>query len=98
MYGKGNMMSFAANVKNIKKLTAILTGKDADVVLTYKGLNFGVTKPWHLRCEAREMCHETYDGAAQELADLLKKELADRISFTEKQTAEYKKTLGALDN
>lgn len=91
-------MDFAMNVQNIKKLTAILTGKDTDVVLTYKGTGFGNTKPWHIRCESRETMHETYDGAAQELAASLKKELSDRIAFTEKQTADYKKALGSLDN
>jgi hypothetical protein len=92
------MMNFASNIKNIKKLIAILSGKESDVNITYKGLNFGVTKPWNIRCDSREINHETHDGAAEEFFLILKKELKEKISFTERQAAEYKKTLGTLEN
>lgn len=49
--------------KEIKKLYQILFGKDAEVSLTYKGTEFGVTQPWHVRVDNRESKHETHDGA-----------------------------------
>lgn len=91
-------MSFASDIKDIKKLVGVLTGKDTEVTITYKGTAYGVTKPWHIRCDAREINHETETAAANELVTLLKKELKDKISFTEKQAAEYKKALSALEN
>jgi hypothetical protein len=91
-------MSFSDNIRNIKKLTAILTTKDADVVITYKGNGFGLTKCWNIRCDAREYNAETYEDAASLLIVELKKELKEKINFTNKQAAEYMKTLAAMDN
>ena len=91
-------MTFDTNIKDIKKLVAILTGKDVDVSITYKGYGHGVTKPWHIRCDSREITHETHDGGASELVKQLREELLKKISDTKKQAAEYEKALGALEN
>lgn len=91
-------MGFDLNIKDIKLIYCTLTGKDTDVILTFKGTSFGVTKCWHIRCDQRELNHETYEGAAISMLSLLKKELADKIAMTEKQTAEYKKLLISIEN
>jgi len=87
-------MDFESNIKDIKRLIQVLTGKDTDVSITYKGTSYGVTQPWNIRCDSREINDESHEGAASKLLDILRKELRDKISFTEKQAAEYKKALG----
>jgi hypothetical protein len=91
-------MNFDTDIKDIKKLVAVLTGKDADVSITYKGTAYGVTKPWLIRCDSREITHESHEGGAAELVKSLREELVKKISDTKKQAAEYEKALGALEN
>lgn len=91
-------MDFNTNIKNIKKLTQLLTGKDVDVFITYKGTALGVTKPWNIRCGERDLNSATHESAAVELVNLLREEMATKISFTKKQAAEYEKALGAILN
>lgn len=92
-------MDFEKNIREILKLTAILSNKDSnEVYVTYKGTSNGITKPWQIRCGNNEIVHETSDGAAAELVKTLKKELLDRIISTERQAADYKKALGNLEN
>ena len=59
-------MDFDSLIQNIKKLYQIVHGKEIEVVLTYKGTGYGVTKPWHLRADAREVNNETHDGAGNQ--------------------------------
>lgn len=91
-------MTFETNIKLIKKLVSVLGGKDSDVSITYKGTGYGVTKPWHIRCDTKEINHETHDGGAKELVAILKVELQKKISDAEKQADDYRKALGSLDN
>lgn len=91
-------MSFENNIKEIKKLAAIVTGKDSDVNLTYKGTSHGVSKPWHLVCNTREINSVSHEEAAEELVKILRKELLDKISSLERLAAEHRKVLGSLEN
>jgi hypothetical protein len=90
------MNSFESNIRDIKKLVSILTGKDTEVITTYKGTSYGVTKPWNIKCESREINHENHETGAAELLNTLKIELQGKISFAEKQAEEYKKVLDAV--
>jgi hypothetical protein len=91
-------MSFDTDIKNIKKLVNILTGKDVEVSITYKGTGYGVVKCWNIRCDSREINNETHEGAASELVKLLQDELLKKISDTKRQASEYEKALGAMAN
>jgi hypothetical protein len=84
--------------KNIKKLTSAINGKDESVFIIYEGNGYGVSKPWTIRCDAKEAKDETIEGAAKNLINQLKSELAKKIAFNENQSNEYKKVLGALEN
>ena len=91
-------MTFEDNIKLIKKLVAVLGGKDSDVSITYKGTAYGVTKSWHIRCDTKEIQHESHEIGARELVTSLKAELQKKISDAEKQADDYRKALGALEN
>lgn len=91
-------MDFNALILNIRKLYSIVHGKDSEVILTYKGKEYGVTKPWHLRCDLREVNSLTHESAAEELFNLLKKELKDKIASTEKSAADLKNVLNTFAN
>lgn len=88
-------MDFETTIKAIRKLYNAAFGKLVDVTLTYKGTEYGVTKCWHLRCDARETFSESHTKAATDLLDMLRKELADKISTLEKQAIDYRKVLDA---
>jgi len=92
-------MDFESAVKHIRKVYSTLTGKsDVEVILTYKGTGYGVTKPWHIKVENRETQHEKHDGAANELLDKLKKELNDKVVSAEREAVELRKALNSLGN
>lgn len=91
-------MSFDADIKHIKKLTHMLFSKDVDVYLIYRGTNHGVTKPWVIKCDNRENFHETYEGAAKELLNALKKELKAKIESLEGETNKLKNAFATMDN
>lgn len=91
-------MDFERNIKEIRKLVSTLSGKDSEVYIIYKGTSHGVTKPWNVRCGNSELVHESCEGAAEDLVKILKKELMDKITSTERQVADYKKALGNLEN
>lgn len=91
-------MSFDADIKAIKKLVLAVTGKDADVSITYRGSGYGITKFWNIKCNSREIDHETHEGAALEFVAILKKELQDKIRSTERQAADYQQILGSMEN
>ena len=90
------MNSFESNIQDIKKLVAILTGKDTEVLNNYKGTSYGVTKPWNIKCDSREINHESHEQGAAELLNTLKIELQGKIAFAEKQAEEFKKVLNAV--
>ena len=92
-------MDLETSVKTIRKLYAIITGKsDSDVTITYKGTEAGVTMPWVVRIDSRETKSANHMDAVTELLNQLRKELTEKISFSERQVADYKKALKTLDN
>jgi len=91
-------MDLDASFKSIRKLQRTLFGVDADVSLTYKGTEFGVTKCWHARVGDCESDHESYDGAITQLTDILKKKLNDKISSNEREATRLRQVLNAMEN
>lgn len=91
-------MIFETNVKDIKKLILVLTGKDAEVFITYKGSSYGVSNPWHIRCDAREAVGVTHDEAANVLLKNLKAELLGKIMSAEIQIEQYKSALNLIES
>lgn len=89
-------MDFETYVIDIKKLTKALNNKDAEVFITYRGFNLGITKPWHIKCDSRKVSHETHNGAAKALYEVLKTELQNKIQSSEEQVARYKKDLSEI--
>jgi len=93
------MIDVEATYKNIRTLYQTVSGKgDADVSVTYKGTSYGVTKSWHAKVDAREINHETHDGALTGLLALLKKELADKTKSAENEAARLRSALNQLGN
>jgi hypothetical protein len=92
-------MSLSSDVIQIRKLTKILSSsKDAEVTITYKGTEYGVAKPWLIRCETNEATHETPEGAAQELLFILKNKLKAKIDSAEQEVNNLRKALGSFGN
>lgn len=87
--------TFEAKCKRIKKLYFSLFNKDAEVLLSYKGTEHGITKCFHIRCGERESDSHDYILAADQLSDSLKIELGSKISMLESQMKNYRQ---ALDN
>lgn len=93
------MIDVEATYKRIRTVYQTISGKgDADVSLTYKGTAYGVTKSWHAKVDAREMNHETHDGALTGLLTLLKKELADKTRSAESEAERLRVALNQLGN
>lgn len=91
-------MDFNSYIIEIKKLYRLVHGKDEEVVLTYKGTSYGVTTPWNLRCEKREVNGATHEKAASMLYLLLKDEFSKKVDFAEKEAIELKKIYASLAN
>lgn len=92
-------MDLETSVKTIRKLYGIVTGKsESDVTITYKGTEGGITKPWAVRIDSREVTSADHMEAVTTLLDQLRKELADKIAYGERQVADFKKALKTLDN
>lgn len=91
------ILNIESNIKNIKKLIFTLLGKDSDVILTYKGTSYGVTSPWHIRCDVREANSTTFELASQTLFDELNLELKNKIISSEKQTENFKNILNSIN-
>jgi hypothetical protein len=89
-------MNFEALVKDIKKLYNSLSGKDVDVILTYRGTSYGLETPWLLRCDSREIVHKNHEEAALQMFEMLKKELAHKAMSLESQATEYRRTLNSF--
>jgi len=84
---------FESNITNIKRLVLLITGKDTEVHITYKGTGYGITKPWNIRCDIREINGEHLDNAAEELLSNLISEVQAKINSAEKEAASFKETL-----
>lgn len=78
-------MDIEAALKSIRALHNSITTKTSDVVLTYKGNEYGVSKPYHIRVGDRETSSETVDGALTDIKVSLKKELSEKIRSTESE-------------
>ncbi len=93
------MIDVEATYKNIRHIYKTVSGKgDADVTVTYKGTEYGVTKSWIAKVDAREMNHETHDGALTGLLTMLKKELADKTKSAENEAQRLRQALNQLGN
>jgi hypothetical protein len=93
------MIDVDATFKSIRTVYQTVSGKtDVDVSLTFKGHNYGVTKPWLAKIDAREMIHEEFDGALNGLLSLLKKELADKTRSAESEATRLRQALNQLGN
>ncbi len=92
-------MDIEATVKTIRTLYQTLSGKgDVEVSLTYKGTNYGLATPWHVRVGDRECLDVTHEGALRKLFILLKTELATKTKSTEDEAARLRQALNQLGN
>jgi hypothetical protein len=91
-------MDFDSAVKEIKRFHSTIFNKESDVILTYKGMEYGVTKPYICQCGSREKSSETYEDAAIQLLESLKEELVSKIVLLESQASSYKKILNTNSN
>lgn len=92
-------MDIDKTMKDIRNIYQIVTSKvDPEVILTYKGNSFGVTKVYHVRCDQREFSHETYDGALLGLLTMLKNELSDKTKSLEKEAIRLNQALNQYNN
>lgn len=93
------MIDVDATFKAIRSVYHTLTSKsDNEVTLVFEGTSYGVTKPWKAKIDAREIKHETYDGALTGLLGLLKVELAAKIKSTENEAKRLQQALNQLGN
>ncbi len=93
------MIDVDATFKAIRTVYQTVSGKsDADVTLTYKGKEYGVTKSFIAKIDARELAHEHYDGALTGLLTMLKKELADKTKSAENEAIRLRQALNQLEN
>lgn len=91
-------MNFESYIVDIKKLIKALNNKDTEVFITYRGYDLGISKPWLIKCDAKEVHHETHEGAAKMLYDQLMEEMKKKISSTEDQVARFKDSLNEIVN
>lgn len=93
------MIDVEATYKSIRTIYRTVSGKsDADVSMTYKGTDYGVTKSWQAKIDAREVNHENHDGALTALLAMLKKELADKTKSAESEAQRLRQALNQLGN
>lgn len=93
------MIDVEATYKRIRSIYKTVSGKgEADVFMTYKGTEYGVTKSWNAKVDAREVNHETHDGALIGLLAILKKELADKTKSAESEAERLRVALNQLGN
>lgn len=79
-------MNVEQTVKDIKKLYTAVSGlSDHELSLTYKGTTYGLTSPWVVRIDKREVIAKSYDSGLQELLANLQDELAKKITTTRVQ-------------
>lgn len=93
------MIDVDATFRSIRSIYQTVSGKsDVDVSLTYKGKEYGVTKVYTAKIDARELSHEQYDGALTGLLAMLKKELADKVKSAENEAKRLQQALNQLGN
>jgi hypothetical protein len=93
------MIDVDATFKAIRSVYQTVSGKgDQSVSLIYKGLDYGVTKPWNAKIDAREVNHEAHDGALLGLLAMLKKELSDKTKSAESEAVRLRQALNQLGN
>lgn len=93
------MIDVDATFKAIRSIYQTVSGKsDVDVTLSFKGKEYGVTKVYVAKIDARELAHEQYDGALTGLLDILKKELADKVKSAENEAKRLQQALNQLGN
>jgi hypothetical protein len=86
-------MDFDLMIREIKKLSEVLSGKSSDVHVVFRGYSAGITKPWKVSCEAKEFEAENHDLAASMLLDFIRGELVRKMSFAEQEILKYKRAL-----
>lgn len=85
------MNNFSSKIKDIQALIKAISGKDVDVFITYR-TGLGITKPWHIKCDLKEVEHTSNEDAANELYLQLTEELKKRIESAELQVAYYRES------
>ena len=84
-----------ATIRTLYK--TINSKSDFDIMLMEKGNSYGITKNWKAVIGDREICSETSSGALNGLISLLRTELANMISSSERETIRLKTALKQLD-
>lgn len=84
-------------IKEIRKIYQLLFNKECDLYITFKGTSLGVS-PYNIRIDNREANGLVMESAANELLNLLKKELAEKISRLESEASHLRKALGDFKN
>ena len=64
-------MSFENTILKIKKLHKVLSVKESDIQILYKGTAYGVSEPWLVRIDIFEAKAVSCDDAANKLYKLL---------------------------
>jgi len=90
-------MNFAETIQDIKKIYKVLVDKDFEVFTIYKGNGLGITTPWLIRIDSREVNAVSPEQGAEALFIELKKELANKIKFLESQASAFQKTLNTFN-
>jgi hypothetical protein len=86
-------MKFEEIVIEIKKLHGILTNKEADVCITYKGKRHGVTKPWNIKIDNKEANGEDEIKVALTLLSDISTELYNKINNLKAEAASLENIL-----
>lgn len=87
------MMEFENNIKEIKKIYSLISGKESDVHITFRG-GLGISLCWNLRIDNREVSTASLEDGSQQLLVKLKEELAVMIRQLENQAQALRKALG----
>lgn len=92
------MEDFESNIKEIRKIYQLISGKECEVHCTYKGTSYGVVKSWNVKIDNREVNEAKIDVGAINLLNILKEELAKKISNLEDEAKVLRSALGAISN
>lgn len=92
-------MDVEATYKSIRSIYQTLSGKgEADVSITYRGTNYGITEPWQARVGDRECNSKSHNGSLQQLFDMLKNELDAKASSAEAEAKRLRQAVNNLGN
>lgn len=86
-------MKFEDIVIEIKKFHSILTNKECDVSITYKGKRHGITKPWNIKIDNKEADGETEIAAGTALLVNISNELDNKIKMLKAEAQSLEKAL-----